>query len=100
VAKSKHTPYRDSKLTHFLQDSLGGEAKMLMIVCASPCDSDAQESKCSLEFATRVGTVELGNAKRRGDGGAGAALKEVRARKSAHTDLTGMQAGAPGVVRV
>jgi hypothetical protein len=84
VAKSKHTPYRDSKLTHFLQDSLGGEAKMLMIVCASPCDSDAQESKCSLEFATRVGTVELGNAKRRGDGGAGAALKEVRTRKSAH----------------
>ena len=79
MAKSKHTPYRDSKLTHFLQDSLGGEAKMLMIVCASPCDSDAQESKCSLEFATRVGTVELGNAKRRGDGGAGAALKEMQA---------------------
>jgi len=52
---------------------------MLMIVCASPCDSDAQESKCSLEFATRVGTVELGNAKRRGDGGAGAALKEMQA---------------------
>ena len=53
---------------------------MLMFVCASPCDADAQESKCSLEFATRVGTVELGGAKRRGDGGAGAALKEVGLR--------------------
>jgi len=81
VSKSKHTPFRDSKLTHFLQDSLGGEAKMLMFVCASPCDADVQESKCSLEFATRVGTVELGSAKRRGDGGASAALKEVRARE-------------------
>jgi len=44
---------------------------MLMFVCASPCDADGQESKCSLEFATRVGTVELGGAKRRGDGGTG-----------------------------
>eukprot|EP00802_Teleaulax_amphioxeia_P002527 Tamp_02529.p1 GENE.Tamp_02529~~Tamp_02529.p1 ORF type:complete len:1275 (+),score=451.89 Tamp_02529:552-3827(+) len=78
VSKSKHTPFRDSKLTHFLQDSLGGEAKMLMFVCASPCDADVQESKCSLEFATRVGTVELGSAKRRGDGGASAALKEMQ----------------------
>jgi len=70
-SKAKFTPFRDSKLTHFLQDSLGGEAKMLMFVCASPCDADGQESKCSLEFATRVGTVELGGAKRRGDGGTG-----------------------------
>ncbi len=51
---------------------------MLMFVCSSPCDADGQESKCSLEFATRVGTVELGTAKRRGDGGAGAVLKEMQ----------------------
>jgi hypothetical protein len=78
VSKAKFTPFRESKLTHFLQDSLGGDAKMLMFVCSSPCDADGQESKCSLEFATRVGTVELGTAKRRGDGGAGAVLKEMQ----------------------
>ena len=45
-------------LTH--ADSLGGESKALMLVCASPCASDASETACSLNFASRVRNVELG----------------------------------------
>jgi len=93
VSKAKYTPFRDSKLTHLLQDSLGGDSKMLMFVCASPCDADAQESKCSLEFATRVGTVELGGAKRRGDGGAGAVVKELQAQLKSSQETASKAAG-------
>ena len=93
VSKAKYTPYRESKLTHLLQDSLGGDSKMLMFVCASPCDADAQESKCSLEFATRVGTVELGSAKRRGDGGAGAVVKELQTQLKSSQDAASKATG-------
>jgi len=79
AAKQKHVPFRDSRLTHLLQDSLGVESKMLMFVCTSPCDSDATETSCSLQFAARAASVELGTAKKRGDGGAGAILKEAQA---------------------
>ena len=57
--KSKHIPYRNSKLTHLLQDSLSGESKVLMIVQISPCHSDSPESLCSLNFASRVNTIVL-----------------------------------------
>jgi kinesin family member C2/C3 len=40
VTKSKHVPYRDSKLTFLLQDSLGMDSKTLMFVCASPAEAD------------------------------------------------------------
>eukprot|EP00808_Paulinella_micropora_P018941 g32909.t1 len=55
--KGQHVPYRNSKLTHFLQDSLGGDCNTLMIVCVSPDAADASESLKSLNFATRVATV-------------------------------------------
>eukprot|EP00961_Rhodomonas_salina_P114864 1545499-Rhodomonas_salina.1 len=54
---------------------------MLMFVCTSPTDADAAETNCSLQFAARAAAVELGPAKRRGDGGAGAALKEAQRMK-------------------
>ena len=62
--KSKHVPYRNSKLTHFLQDSLGGDSKTIMIVAISPAAESAQETQCSLTFAERVRKVELGPAKK------------------------------------
>jgi kinesin family protein C2/C3 len=62
--KQKHIPFRNSKLTHFLQDSLGGAAKTLMVVQISPVIKNAPESKCSLGFAERVKKVELGSAKK------------------------------------
>ncbi|XP_064976143.1 kinesin-like protein KIN-14O [Musa acuminata AAA Group] len=53
-----HIPYRNSKLTRLLSDSLGDGSKVLMIVHVSPGEDDAGETVCSLSFATRVRAVE------------------------------------------
>ncbi|KAE9607044.1 putative minus-end-directed kinesin ATPase [Lupinus albus] len=69
AAKSSHIPYRNSKLTHLLQDSLGGDSKTLMFVQISPSDQDVSETISSLNFATRVRGVELGPVKKQIDTG-------------------------------
>lgn len=45
-----HVPYRDSKLTRLLQDSLGGNARTSLIVCCSPCSSNLVETLSTLRF--------------------------------------------------
>ncbi|KAL9232510.1 hypothetical protein vseg_007617 [Gypsophila vaccaria] len=65
--KSLHVPFRNSKLTHLLQDSLGGDSKALMFVQISPNENDLSETLCSLNFANRVKGVELGPAKKQLD---------------------------------
>jgi len=76
VAKSKHVPFRNSKLTFFLQDSLSGDSKVLMIVCVS-CDEDnSGETLCSLNFAARARNVTLGPAKCKATGASEAKLRE------------------------
>ncbi|GAA0184698.1 microtubule binding motor protein [Lithospermum erythrorhizon] len=65
--KSSHIPYRNSKLTHLLQDSLGGDSKTLMFLQISPSDQDVSETTSSLNFATRVRGVELGPVKKQVD---------------------------------
>ncbi|KAL5977441.1 hypothetical protein ACLOJK_021787 [Asimina triloba] len=67
ATKSPHIPFRNSKLTHLLQDSLGGDSKTLMFVQISPSESDVSETLCSLNFASRVRGVELGPAKKNFD---------------------------------
>lgn len=62
--KSTHIPYRNSKLTFLLQDSLGGRAKVLMFVNISPAVYNVSETLCSLNFAARCRSVELGQAKK------------------------------------
>ncbi|KAL8531035.1 hypothetical protein ACS0TY_007882 [Phlomoides rotata] len=60
--KNSHVPYRNSKLTQLLQDSLGGQAKTLMFVHISPEPDAVGETISTLKFAERVATVELGAA--------------------------------------
>jgi hypothetical protein len=59
TAITKHIPYRNSKLTYLLQDSLGGNSKTLMIVQASPNGSDVEETLSTLAFGQRVSQVKL-----------------------------------------
>ena len=54
-----HVPYRDSKVTRLLKDSLGGNARTLMITCLSPCAADFAENLNSLKYATRVSIKSL-----------------------------------------
>ncbi|XP_073303972.1 kinesin-like protein KIN-14I [Primulina huaijiensis] len=61
--KNVHVPYRNSKLTQLLQDSLGGQAKTLMFVHVSPEPDAIGETVSTLKFAERVATVELGAAR-------------------------------------
>ncbi|XP_057535874.1 kinesin-like protein KIN-14I [Amaranthus tricolor] len=61
--KNSHVPYRNSKLTQLLQDSLGGQAKTLMFVHISPEPEAVGETLSTLKFAERVATVELGAAR-------------------------------------
>ena len=56
--KVTHIPYRDSKLTRVLQDSLGGNSVTLMIACISPCDRDFVETLNTLRYANRAKNIK------------------------------------------
>nr|XP_020826091.1 kinesin-like protein KIF25 isoform X1 [Phascolarctos cinereus] len=60
-----HIPYRNSKLTHLLQDSIGGDAKLLVMLCVSPCQKYLAETLQSLGFGSRARQVQRVQAKRR-----------------------------------
>ncbi|KAK9884297.1 hypothetical protein WA026_005249 [Henosepilachna vigintioctopunctata] len=55
--KAKHIPYRDSKLTRLLQDSLGGNTKTLMIACIGPASKDYMETLSTLRYANRAKNI-------------------------------------------
>eukprot|EP01083_Nonionella_stella_P005950 17178_1 len=59
-SKKSYIPYRDSKLTFLLKDSIGNGAKTLMFVNISPCSKDIHYTLISLLFANRVSNVCLG----------------------------------------
>jgi kinesin family protein C2/C3 len=83
-ARSPHVPFRNSKLTMVLQDSLSGSSKVLLLCCVAPEAAAAQETATSLAFAQRAAQVETGPAKRVGDAAAAAAAQKQQV------------AGAPG----
>ncbi|XP_056667843.1 kinesin-like protein KIFC3 isoform X6 [Monodelphis domestica] len=64
-SRQGHVPFRNSKLTYLLQDSLSGDSKTLMLVQVSPVEKNTSETLCSLKFAERVRSVELGPGSRR-----------------------------------
>ncbi|EUB62238.1 Kinesin heavy chain [Echinococcus granulosus] len=58
VDNHAHVPYRDSKLTRILQESLGGNAKTTMVICVSPSSYNESETKSTLLFGMRAKTIK------------------------------------------
>ena len=52
-----HIPYRDSKLTRILQDSLGGNSRTTMIACVSPAESNYEETLGTIKYASRARNI-------------------------------------------
>ncbi|XP_035159693.3 kinesin-like protein KIF7 isoform X17 [Callithrix jacchus] len=55
--RGSHIPYRDSKITRILKDSLGGNAKTVMIACVSPSSTDFDETLNTLNYASRAQNI-------------------------------------------
>lgn len=55
--KATHVPYRDSKLTRLLQDSLGGNSRTVMLACVSPSEDDLSETVNTLKYAHRAKNI-------------------------------------------
>ncbi|KAL8207931.1 hypothetical protein R6Q57_007343 [Mikania cordata] len=102
--KNSHVPYRNSKLTQLLQDSLGGQAKTLMFVHISQELNAVGETLSTLKFAERVATVELGAAQVHKDSSDVKHLKEQIANLKAaiakkewdQEDMQHKVSGSPG----
>ncbi|CCE63184.1 hypothetical protein TPHA_0E00890 [Tetrapisispora phaffii CBS 4417] len=58
VDRSHHIPYRESKLTRLLQDSLGGKTKTCIIATVSPAKISLEETVSTLEYATRAKSIK------------------------------------------
>lgn len=56
--KNAHVPYRDSKLTRILQDSLGGNSRTSMIACVSPAEINFEETLNTLKYASRARNIK------------------------------------------
>lgn len=77
ASKNPHIPYRNSKLTHLLQSSLGGGCKTLMFAQIGPSSADLGETLCSLNFASRVRGVEYGPVRKQPDPAESLKLKQM-----------------------
>ena len=58
VFKKPHIPYRDSKLTRILQESLGGNARTTIAICCSPSSFNEMETKNTILFGSRAKTIK------------------------------------------
>eukprot|EP00873_Tetraselmis_striata_P027607 jgi/Tetstr1/447871/TSEL_035181.t2 len=87
--QSNHVPYRNSKLTQLLQDSLGGQAKTMMFMHISPESSSYGETVSTLGFGQRVSQVTLGAATKNQEGAELFAAREAIARLEAGTQGAG-----------
>uniref|UniRef100_A0A8C7ZMX1 Kinesin-like protein n=1 Tax=Oryzias sinensis TaxID=183150 RepID=A0A8C7ZMX1_9TELE len=55
---SSYVPYRDSKMTRILQDSLGGNCRTTMVICCSPSSFNDAETRSTLMFGQRAKTIK------------------------------------------
>lgn len=97
LSHNGHIPYRNSRLTYLLQDSLGGDSKTLMFVNVSADKSDASETVSSLQFAQRVAKVELGSARKHTE--KTTETKAVAALQTKETELQELNSKFAGVQR-
>ena len=56
--KQFHVPYRESKLTALLKQSMGGNSYCLMIACINPNDENYEENLSTLTYATKTGDIQ------------------------------------------
>ncbi|KAM9507929.1 kinesin-like protein KIFC3 isoform 2-T2 [Guaruba guarouba] len=84
-SRQGHVPFRNSKLTYLLQDSLSGDSKTLMMVQVSPAEKNTSETLCSLKFAERVRSVELGPVSRKAELGSWPSQEQLEGDSSGTT---------------
>ena len=89
--RGAHVPYRDSKLTRLLQDSLGGNSRTVLLACVSAAEADTDETLNTLRYAARARAIKNAPKVNRGSADEGA-LAALRAEVSA---LRAALAGAP-----
>ncbi|KAJ3306149.1 Kinesin-like protein kif21b [Kappamyces sp. JEL0829] len=97
--KAGHVPYRDSKLTRMLQDSLGGNSQTLMLACVSPSDLNYGETVNTLHYANRARNIKNRVAINQdwGNSAGGEAQREIKTLRSTisqlRTELAMIRAG-------
>jgi hypothetical protein len=91
--KASHVPFRNSKLTYLLQDSLG-KGRTMMIANLSPTPASRGETLCTLTFASRVRKVEVGKAIKHADNGELKRAKEAAAKAAEEADAVAERAAA------
>jgi len=101
--KSSHIPYRDSKLTRLLQDSLGGNTKTVMIAAIGPADYNYDETLSTLRYANRAKNIK--NKPKINEDPKDAMLREfqeeiarLKAKLEEQERLTQLGGGVPGGV--
>jgi len=98
VKKDKHIPYRDSKLTMLLSDSLGGGNKVLLMLCLREGEKERVETGQTLFFGRRAKRVKLGEAVVRRD--AQAEGGDVDADAGSRTPAETREEKAPAMKKV
>ncbi|OQS02822.1 kinesin [Thraustotheca clavata] len=97
--KSKHIPYRDSKLTRLLQDSLGGNTKTVMIANCGPADYNYEETLTTLRYASRAKQIK--NKPKINEDPKDAMIREFQEEIEAlKAKLAAISSGAPSTVLV
>ena len=66
---NKHIPVRDSKLTHLLRDSLGGNSKTTMVICLASDNENKDETISTLRFGTRAKRIQCSASVNKSGGG-------------------------------
>ena len=94
-----HVPFKDSKLTHLMEPCLSGQGKTLMVVNVGPEADNAQETLCSLRFASQVNQCDVGGKPVKSakpmDGAGGAPAKAAAGGAPAKRPASGAPASRP-----